>query len=102
MTIATKTDLGADAWAIDDEVVRLREWGTDRSYLLPPAEDNVTIGSAETCTLRLTDTTGCLSRQHARLAREATRWIAHDLDSKNGMRLHGGGRPPGPLRAGPR
>jgi Inner membrane component of T3SS, cytoplasmic domain len=93
MTIATKTDLGADAWAIDDQVVRLREWGTDRSYPLPPAEDTVTIGSSETCTLRLTDPTGCLSRQHARLGREATRWIAHDLDSKNGMRLDGVRRP---------
>src|ERR1044071_8536351 len=93
MTIATKTDLGADAWAIDDEVIRLREWGTDRSHPLPPGEDTVTIGSSETCELRLTDPTGCLSRQHARLAREATRWIAHDLDSKNGMRLDGVRRP---------
>lgn len=93
MTIATKTDLGADAWAIDDEVVRLREWGTESWYPLPHGEDSVTIGSSETCTLRLADPTGCLSRQHARLAREATRWIAHDLDSKNGMRLDGVRRP---------
>lgn len=93
MTIATKTDLGADAWAIDDEVVRLREWGTERSYPLPAGEDIVTIGSSETCSLRLSDPSGCLSRQHARLAREATRWIAHDLDSKNGLRLDGVRRP---------
>ena len=92
MTIATKTDLGGDAWAIDDEVVRLREWGTDLSYALP-VDTEVTIGSAETCSLHLSDPTGCLSRQHARLVREGGRWIAHDLDSKNGMRLDGIRRP---------
>ncbi len=99
MTIATKTDLGADAWAIDDEVVRLREWGTDLSYPLPAGAE-VTIGSAETCTLQLTDPSGCLSRQHAQLVREGTRWIAHDLDSKNGMQLDGVRRPKAPLEPG--
>ena len=99
MTIATKTDLGADAWAIDDEVARLREWGSDVSYPLP-AEGEVTIGSAETCTLLLTDPTGCLSRQHVRLVRENARWIAHDLDSKNGMRLDGIRRPKALLEPG--
>jgi hypothetical protein len=94
----TKTDLGVDAWAIDDELVRLREWGTDRSYLLPTAPGTevtaeVTIGSSDACTLVLRDSTGRLSRQHARLAREGTRWIARDLDSKNGMRLDGARRP---------
>jgi hypothetical protein len=99
MTIATKTDLGADGWAIDDEVVRLREWGTDVSYPLP-GEAEVTIGSSETCTLALTDPTGCLSRQHVRLVRENARWIAHDLDSKNGMRLDGVRRPKALLEPG--
>jgi len=94
MTIATKTDLGADAWAIDDDVVRLREWGTEYVHALP-LEPNatLTIGSSEACSLQLSDPTGCLSRQHAQLVREATRWIALDLDSKNGMRLDGVRRP---------
>lgn len=100
MTIATKTDLGADAWAIDDEVVRLREWGSEIIYELPPGATEATIGSSETCTLRLTDPSGCLSRQHARLHREGTRWIAHDLDSKNGMRLDGVRRPKVQLEPG--
>jgi hypothetical protein len=99
MTIPTKTDLGAEAWAIDDEVVRLREWSTELSYPLP-ADAEVTIGSSETCSLRLTDPTGCLSRQHARLVREGPRWIAHDLDSKNGMRLDGVRRPKALLEPG--
>jgi hypothetical protein len=94
MTMATKTDLGADAWAIDDDVIRLREWGTDRIHVLPGEPSaTITIGSSEACSLQLSDPSGCLSRQHIRLVREATRWIAHDLDSKNGMRLDGIRRP---------
>src|ERR1041384_558466 len=94
MTMATKTDLGADAWAIDDDVIRLREWGTDRIYPVPGEPGAmITIGSSEACSLQLSDPSGCLSRQHVRLVREATRWIAHDLDSKNGMRLDGVRRP---------
>jgi len=97
MTVATKTDLGLDAWMIDDDVVRLREWGTDRSYPLPAGPmAETTIGSSEACTLQLTDPSGCLSRQHARVARDGTlanRWVARDLDSKNGMRLDGVRRP---------
>jgi hypothetical protein len=94
MSIATKTDMGADAWAIDDEVIRLREWGTEQTYALPTEPGaTLTIGSSEVCSLQLSDPSGCLSRQHAQLTREATRWIAHDLDSKNGMRLDGVRRP---------
>jgi len=102
MSIATKTDLGMDAWAIDDDVTRLREWGSERSYPLPGGEDGeeVTIGSAEPCTLQLLDPTGCLSRQHARLTREGGRWIARDLDSKNGMHLDGVKRPKVQLEPG--
>lgn len=95
MSSATKTDLGMEAWAIDDDVTRLREWGSDKTYALPtPAEGvEVTIGSAEMCSLQLVDPTGCLSRQHVRLTREGGRWIARDLDSKNGMHLDGVKRP---------
>jgi len=94
MTVATKTDLGLDAWMIDDDVVRLREWGTDRSYPLPAGPLAAsTIGSSDACTLQLTDPSGCLSRQHARIARDGNRWVARDLDSKNGMRLDGVRRP---------
>jgi hypothetical protein len=92
MTVATKTDLVTDAWMIDDEVVRVREWATDRSYPLPAAGE-LTIGSAETCSLQLSDPTSCLSRHHAQLVREGARWVARDLDSKNGMWLDGARRP---------
>jgi len=101
MTMATKTDLGSDEWAIDDEVVQLREQGTDQSYPLPTEPGaTLTIGSSEACSLQLTDPTGGLSSQHAQLVREGTRWIAHDLDGKDGMRLDGVRRPKAVLDPG--
>jgi hypothetical protein len=92
MSSATKTDLGVEAWPIDDELVRLREWGTDRVHALA-AEPVMTLGSSEICSHPLVDPSGRLSRQHARLTREGARWIAHDLDSKNGLWLDGVRRP---------
>lgn len=101
MTTATKIDLGRDAWMLDDGVVRLHEWGSDRSYPLPAEPTGtVTIGSSSACSLQLTDPSGCLSRQHARLVREGTRWIARDLGSTNGMRLDGTRLPNGLLEPG--
>lgn len=91
---STKTDTAANEWSIDDHVRRLREWGTDTIHVFPqppllgPAE--VSIGSAETCSLPLHDPTGLVSRLHARLVRNnATRWMLHDVGSKNGIRLNG-------------
>jgi pSer/pThr/pTyr-binding forkhead associated (FHA) protein len=94
MIASTKTDLAAGACSIDDRVMRLRAWGTETTYLLPqPLESglaNVSIGSAETCSIRLSDPTGRVSRLHASLVqRGATRWVLHDLGSKNGTRLNG-------------
>jgi hypothetical protein len=101
MTIATKTDLGLDGWMIDDEIVRLREWGTDRSHPLPSdPTSEVTIGSSEVCSLRLSDPSGRLSRQHAQLSRDSVRWVARDLDSKNGLRVDGIRRPKAVLEPG--
>jgi hypothetical protein len=101
MTGATKTDLGMDAWMIDDDIIRMREWGGDRCYPLPadPGAE-VTIGSASTCSLVLNDPSGRLSRQHARLTREGARWVVRDLDSKNGMRVDGVRRPKVQLEPG--
>jgi hypothetical protein len=94
---STKTDAAATEWAIDDSVMRLREWGTDTIRVLPPPRANEwtnewTIGAAETCALQLDDPSGQVSRLHARLIREQTRWLLRDLGSKNGMRLDGARR----------
>jgi hypothetical protein len=90
-----------DAWMIDDEIIQLREWATERSYLLPadPSAE-VTVGSSDACSLQLTDPSGRMSRQHARLVHDGSRWVARDLDSKNGLRLDGIRRPKVALEPG--
>jgi len=85
---ATKTDVAAGAWSIADEVVRLREWGTDRVHALPvPPIDAWSVGTREACSLRLADPLA--SREHARLVREHGMWSIRDLGSKNGLRCDG-------------
>jgi len=93
MGSSTKTDTTANEWAIDDAVMRLREWGTDIISILPPPPTNEwTIGAAETCGLQVDDPSGRVSRLHARLVRGETKWLLRDLGSKNGMRLDGARR----------
>ncbi|MGN6109854.1 MAG: FHA domain-containing protein, partial [Kofleriaceae bacterium] len=84
---ATNTDPGgAGEWALDDQVVQLREWGTDRVYRLPPAPiDEWTIGSSSRCSLQLRDPPRYISRLHARLVRTYGTWFIHDAGSKNGL-----------------
>jgi Inner membrane component of T3SS, cytoplasmic domain/Bacterial regulatory protein, Fis family len=91
--MTTKTDVGVIEWAIDDDVLQLRQWGTDRVYLLPEGPGNAwDIGAALDCALRLVDESGRLSRHHARLEHETAGWLVRDLASKNGIRLDGARR----------
>jgi hypothetical protein len=86
----TRTDLGATEWRINDDVVRLREWGTDIIHRLPqPPWDSAVLGIAETCSLQLVDPSGYTSREHARLDRGPSGWMVRDLDSTNGTRADG-------------
>ncbi len=94
MIASTKTDIAANEWSIDDRVIQLREWGTDTVHVLPPppaiGPASLSICSDETCSLQLHDPTRYLSRRHASLVQDgATRWLLHDLGSKNGTRLNG-------------
>jgi len=92
--VITRTDRGATEWRISDEVIRLREWGTDIVHRLPPPPgDSAIIGTADTCALRVVDPLGFTSREHARLERRRFGWGVRDLDSKNGTRLDGARRP---------
>lgn len=88
MAEPTKTDPIKHEWAITDGIMRLREWATDRSYLLPEGCGEVRMGSSEDCEIRLTDPSGLLSRVHAKIAGDGTTWAIHDL-SKNGIKLDG-------------
>jgi hypothetical protein len=99
--VATKTDAGATEWAVDDEVFRLRRWGTDITYLLPgPPITELEVGAAAECALCLVDESNRVSARHARIQRESAGWVVHDLGSKNGIRLDGARRPMLPLQPG--
>jgi FHA domain len=90
---ATRTDPGATEWRIHDDVVRLREWGTEIIHRLPqPPWDSAVMGTAETCSLQLVDPSGYTSREHARLDRGPSGWTVRDLGSKNGTRADGARR----------
>ena len=84
----TRPDTAAREWSLDDDVIRLRQWGTDRIHVLPaPPGDEWLVGSAPACSLALTDP--LVSRRHARLLHDGARWTLRDLGSKNGLRLDG-------------
>ncbi|MBA3503694.1 MAG: FHA domain-containing protein [Deltaproteobacteria bacterium] len=87
----TKTDPNAQ-WAITDDVVRLREWGTETIHALPDPPTDVTVGSDPSCELRLDDPTRRTSRRHAKLVYDDGKWRLRDLRSKNGLRLDGAHR----------
>jgi hypothetical protein len=101
MVIATKTDPEVDDWSINDDVVRLRLWGTDRSFPLPgDASSELIIGSTDSCWLRLDDDKQRVSRRHAALVRERGKWTLRDLGSRNGMKVDGARRDEVVLEAG--
>lgn len=82
----TVTNVRPEEWAINDDVVRLREWGTDRVFpLFWDHREPFTIGTAATCTIRIQDRTGLASREHALLERIQGRWGIIDRGSKNGL-----------------
>lgn len=86
----TKTDaVGPNGWNVCDEVIRLREWGTDIVHPLPSKRDIAIIGSAGDCWLRLWDPSGRISRRHASLTYGGDGWSIADLQSKNGVHLDG-------------
>jgi len=93
MAIVTRTDHGAAEWHINDDVVRLREWGTDIIHRLPQTpSDSAVIGTAESCALQVVDPSGFTSREHAHLDRGSSGWLVRDLASKNGTRADGARR----------
>ena len=90
---ATRTDAAAREWTIDDQVMRLREWGTDMVRVLPaPPVSGWTVGAGPDCAVRLDDPSGRVSRVHAALVHDDRRWLLRDLSSKNGVRIDGARR----------
>lgn len=91
--MSTKTDATASEWSIDDIVIRVRGWASDMIRVLPaPPTDEWMVGASPACALRLDDPSGQVSRVHARLVRDLSKWLLRDLGSKNGIRLDGARR----------
>jgi FHA domain-containing protein len=86
----TNTDPGADRWPIGDEVIRLRQWATERSQALPTVPgDQWILGSDPKSWMQLKDESGRVSRQHAAVLRKDGKWVLRDIGSKNGIMVDG-------------
>ena len=86
--IATSTSILTEEWAIRDDVIRLREWGTNRTYPLYSDHADPVIGTAPGCQIRVPDRTRRVSRQHAQFQLVDRRWVVLDR-SKNGLYRNG-------------
>ncbi|HWO20493.1 MAG TPA: FHA domain-containing protein [Kofleriaceae bacterium] len=85
--ISTTTDSLAKDWAIDDEVLQLRVWGTDLVYPLPVSDHRrLRVGVSPACEIQIHDPSSLTSREHAYLERVDRRWTIVD-QSKNGLYL---------------
>ncbi|HEX8115558.1 MAG TPA: FHA domain-containing protein [Kofleriaceae bacterium] len=96
----TESDPAAEEWAIYDQVVQLRVWGTSVVHPLPAAGEEPILGASDRCSIRIDDPSRKVSRRHARVVRTRSGWAVRDLSSKNGIRLDGAQRPDGPLHPG--
>src|SRR5215475_8979983 len=64
-SIGTKSDPAAQEWAIHDRVLQLRVWGTGIVYPLPDAGEGPVLGASDTCSIRIDDPSGQVSRTPA-------------------------------------
>jgi hypothetical protein len=99
-SIGTRSDPAAQEWGVHDRVVQLRVWGTDIVYPLPDAGEGPVLGASDTCSIRIDDPSGQVSRTHACVVRTRSGWGVRDLESKNGILLDGAQRADGPLEPG--
>src|SRR5262245_50991784 len=83
---------GVSEWQIDDELVHLREWGTERTHLLPACDAEQIIGASDSGCLGLPNSTRHISNQHAKLTRADGYWMLKDLQSTNRIRVDGAAR----------
>ena len=77
-----------DGWAIADEVIALRVWGSvdpaRRWSLAQPSLTDLVVGKQPGCAIQLDDPTGGVSKRHALITRVGSTWKLKDLGSKNG------------------
>jgi hypothetical protein len=92
----TETDPRISLPSFGNDVIRLRQWGSDHVYPLPsPSEVGMkmsgtwSVGASEECNLQIHDPTRRTSRRHATLMREHAQWSLVDVGSKNGLHVDG-------------
>jgi FHA domain len=92
----TGTDPRASEWAISDQVVQLRQVGTQTVYPLPreaaiagQLDTGISLGSSSTCDIQIQDPLKRVSRHHAVLLFKNGYWNAVDVGSKNGLLFDG-------------
>jgi hypothetical protein len=91
----TGTDPRVSEWAISDQIVQLRQVGTQTIYLLPRAviagqlEAGISLGSSKICDIQIEDQRKRVSRHHAVLLFKEGYWNAVDVGSKNGLLFDG-------------
>src|SRR5262245_17133566 len=76
-------------WAIDDDVIRLREWATANVHPLADAAQPVTLGTSAACAIRVRDPSRRVGREHARLEKGRGRWTIVDAGSPHGLLIDG-------------
>jgi hypothetical protein len=87
---STTTNVLAETWSIQDPVIRVRVWGTDRVFpLFSDAREPYTIGTAASCSIRVEDRQRRASREHAQLSWIQGMWAISNLKSKNGLHKDG-------------
>src|SRR5689334_17326100 len=85
MQAKTKTDASVGRWLLNDEVVLLRWWASERTQVIPGGTKELVLGADESCWLQLEDDRGRASRKHATLRSVDGKWLLQDAGSRNGM-----------------
>lgn len=89
-TVKLTAPIGRLSWAIDDDVIHLREWATANVHpLSEDAAGPITLGTAETCAIRVRDPSRQLGQVYARIERCFGRWALLDAGSERGVSIDG-------------
>jgi hypothetical protein len=83
----TRTDLSGSRWGIHDEVIQLREWASQQTFVLRRSAKTTTLGASPRCTVHVDDPG--VSQEHLQLTHVDGRWVGSDRGSKNGTRVDG-------------
>jgi hypothetical protein len=71
-------------WPLDDQVIRLRVFGTEQTYDLVPGPAVQILGSSSGCDVALGKQDGTVAARHARLTRRQSQWTIHAIDDQAG------------------